>query len=282
MNLQKILQVIIGFVMLWSNRSGKEVTRKLASEFSLRENALYMPASDLLCVRAGFDNSLINNSTNLVFVERNKKVFKNILTNSEFKNVKVINSNLSKVKLPFNLDYAWLDLNGTITEDIYNWIKEELCNNLSNNAVICLTHELCWRNNNWMKKEKYQEVNLQKYKKFRSENSIYGSKGVCFPAFLMYDIFTSKLDCEVEVLQPYQYRDTIDMVFYRFEIRNFKGDSMKIVKASEVIEAIVLEKPNYKKLLNKYLLQQEKLGYQKTRTHAAIKACVTKKMNNMV
>lgn len=290
----------------------KEKTREMATDFSLRKSALFMPSSSAKCVLLAKEKNMINKHTNLILPERDKNLaikLNNTLKNTNLKYT-IINTELSKVNLYEKLDYVWIDLNGTITIDIANWINNTLSFYLQPGSIVCLTHEYCWRNNLWLKKIREKEIRSFNYRKFRHDKGMYNcDRYITFPPYLMHCLLRQ---WKLEMLEEYKYsdrtidRNACDMVFYRFIVKELnvpefpsvvegkpivsKGVSMKnsVFTAAVVINSIYdaeISKNSAKKAhatrkLNSYVAEQVKNGKKESQVRAAIAAHVTRLRNS--
>jgi len=298
---------------IWSNnRPGKICSRNLAADFTPRKSALYLPADEMKCVEVARESGMISTDfTHLHLIERNEDTFLKMRAKAIAKNwypnhADVFQGELCNYQIQRPLDYAWIDLNGTLSEDLVNWVSSELVPNLEDGAVVCLTHEYCWRNNVWLKGVWDQVLSSPEwslgYAKFRRECVVMGDRHLSFPPFLISSLLSPYC---VDVLEPIRYADTIDMVFYRFVVQT-QGEKVMPAKtkrgrraaaikahetrnrqpvvASDVIEALVdvevegSSSHRATRLLNRYVEQQLELGHEENRTRAAIKAHVTRRV----
>ncbi len=203
-------------------RLGKQQSRVLAAEFSPRTSALYMPADSLRCVLTAEDTGMISpQDTRLFLVERDKAVcsrLKSKLRQTHWNNRSLVHcGSLEGSVIPFNLDYAWIDLNGTIGRNLGWWIGNVLSPKLKMGAAFCVTQEYCWRNNSWLKslhRYVYSKFDSE-YTRFRFEKTILGDKYLSFVPFLICSLLR---DRNVFVAEPFRYADTIDMVLFRFVV----------------------------------------------------------------
>lgn len=291
----------------WSVREHKQTTREMASDFTYRKSALFMPSNEMRCVLTAMNSGMVDQNTRLVMVERDIKVFDQLseISRSLPCERHLIHDDLHNVKLPTKLDYAWIDLNGTLSPEVSIWIEIELSRNLKPGAVVCFTQEYGWRNNSWMKQCHEHVMNAgdgfrRSYWDFRQHNNILGNPLISFPAFVVKTLLE---DWVVYVETPYHYHDTIDMMFYRFLVheRNqnpvhyqFPGRTMcsnhsprpyvrrvSVITANEVIQSIAkADSPALKahatRKLNKYVEQRVSEGKSAAGVRAAIKAHVTR------
>lgn len=295
------------------NRKYKQFSRELATQFSPRSSALFMPAHSAVCVHTAEKNKMIHKkTTKLYLVERDHAKAQILETNVQDWQKEIYTQELHTVSLPEKLDYAWIDLTGTLTSKINTWIHFSLSPNLTTNSIVCFTQGYCWRNNPWLKNvhEFVHRNHYETYAEFRQNTSVVQDPLLAFPVFL---ICSALRDWNTLTLEPYHYRDTIDMVLFRFKLLSRKNPSLPILgetktktdsfcprnvpnsfqqgnrkmkttvpSAAEVIDAIyTADTPAYKahatRKLNAYVAQKVKEGMKETQVRAAIAAHVTRR-----
>lgn len=292
-----------------TQRKFKEQTRVLAVDFPPRKNAWFMPAAGAKCVLLGRETGMIDDSSQLNLVERHAPTAKKLIQTLEPLNLNYTlhQQDLATTKITDNLDYIWIDLNGTITIELAQWITQNLSPKLMPGAVVCLTHEYCWRNNQWLK-EIWQKQQGFEYTSFRFDRGIYSDKYLTFPPYLVHCLLRN---WQLKMVgQPFRYADrtldraAVDMMFYRFIAEKpcvpvfpvivperktscplAKGNApMKttVPSAAAVIEAIfTANSPAHKahatRKLNAYVAQKVKEGMKETQVRAAIAAHVTRR-----
>jgi hypothetical protein len=203
---------------MWLNRPNKDYTRSLATQGDLRNHALFMPAASALCVKKAQYQNFINHNTKLTFVEQNPLVAQQLLHTIDQNNW---HANL--LQLPLHqtiiskLDYAWLDLNGTITKEIAAWLFYHLSSQFTNDSILCVTLEYPWRNNTWFKLlHPYISTQYQKlYSQFRYHHHILNDRNLAFPAFIVACLFRN---WHLQFTDVIPYRDTTDMIFYKINL----------------------------------------------------------------
>jgi len=297
-------------------RPAKRRTRELAASFSRRNSALYLPADRMKCVQTAEEMGMISKDhTHLYLVEQKKDVFARLQNKVKrtgwSDQATLFNGKLEQFNIPKPLDFVWIDLNGTLSYNLVDWIKDHLALNLQEGAVVCLTQEYCWRNNVWLKELRDTMLNMPKwynaYSDFRNTHILFCDKYISFPPFLMTHLLSQGKQ-KVELLEPIRYSDTIDMMFFRFVVsetgqltRKEGGQRMAArtapkrrkaaaqahttrkrqeepVIAADVINAFVEDRiPRATRLLNKYVEQQKENGYEERHVRAAIKAHVTRR-----
>jgi len=302
-----------------TNRKYKQVSRELATEFSHRSSALFMPAHSAVCVKTAEKNKMVHKkTTKLYLVERDPaKVDALKIIVHDWKK-EIYTQELHTVSLPEKLDYAWIDLTGTLNQKIQSWIQSSLSPNLNLNSVVCFTQGYCWRNNPWLKNnhEYVHNNHYETYAEFRQNTSVVQDPLLAFPVFLLCSALR---DWNVLTLEPYHYRDTIDMVLFRFKLLSRKIPSLTplgekenpkqtlvkhnhscplhptqetkkmtlVPSAAVVIEAIfTANSPAHKahatRKLNAYVAQKIKEGMKETQVRAAIAAHVTRRRKKLL
>jgi hypothetical protein len=279
------------------NRPSKNLSREMATDFSLRKSALFLPADTAVDLLLAEQKGMISKCTKLTLVERHPQrsnTLRQIVKSSGWTNARIHPDELHNLVLTHNLDYAWIDLNGTVDFFLAQWITEELSIKLISYSVLCLTQEYCWRNNKWLKQvREYVLKNYhQEYSRFRQDNLIFSDKYLAFPAFLMQNLLGKQL----RILPPLRYSDTIDMVFYRFIVMPQqislplllpRRKLMTTPTCQEVINAILTAKTPAAKaaatrLLNSYVASRVKDGKSEKGVRAAVQAHVTRRQMNTV
>lgn len=287
----------------WSGRrDSKQECREMATKFPRRKVALFLPADKALCVKTAFKNKMIDSSSKLFCVEKQPELYKKLrLAVSHDANAQVYQCNLSNFSVPEKLDYAWLDLNGTITEDLALWIQQELSRNVKSGAILCLTHAVGWRQNDWLKNA-HENVNIRHKKTYSLFKKQFGlTKNhhdylISFPAFLLSCLLR---DWQIQVLEPFEYADTINMVFYRFKIERIEKNvklpdlmskqtfvspkrNLPVITSAIVVESIFkaktpAQKASATKKLNAYVASRVLEGKLEKQIRAGIAASVTKR-----
>ena len=292
---------------IWNmDRQFKQKSREMATSFNGRKSALFMPADTMKCVLTAERTGMISKDrTKLFLVERDKIKCNSLRTNLEIsgwdKQSTIFNGALEKAVVPSGIDYAWIDLNGTVTASVAQWMEEELVRNLEERAVLCLTQEYCWRGNCWLDKVRDNALSNYRrvYAKFRQDEVIFGNRLLSIPAFILRCVTRQ---FEVRMFEPYRYSDTVDMVLFRVELGGRlqvptfpslselvgfdnsvqRSPSMrKTISMNEVVSAFANAKnPAFKahatRKLNAYVTQQKRRGLNEARVRATVKACVTK------
>lgn len=295
-----------------SQRIFKQQTREMAVDFPYRSSALFLPAAGAKCVLLAQEKGMIDKNTKLQLVERNTKTAAQLsqtMSDSGL-NYMMHNTDLTQVELVHKLDYAWIDLNGTISQSLAIWIENELQKNLNDNSYLCLTHEFAWRNNQWLKDFREKELNNPEYLKFRIATGIYSgefTKLLAFPAYLISKLLNN---WKITLLSdPFRYADrtlekaAVDMVFYRFSLNKKQSYVQKIstnvveksvrpvskerkmksiLTAAVVINAIYTAKSPAQKAhatrkLNAYVATRVEEGKKESQVRAAIAAHVTRR-----
>lgn len=214
----------------WKDKNArplKQISRQMATDFPLRTSALFMPADQLKCVETAEQQGMISKDhTSLLLVERNPSRYKamkrKVTSRGWGPQSDMRQQELSSCEIPFMLDYAWIDLNGAVNEDVAMWIQEELSSSLVEGAVVCLTQEYCWRSNRWLKsaREKVLREHSTFYWDFRRSHLLFDDKYIAFFPFAMSCLLRNY---ELEIMEPYRYSDTIDMVLFRFIVKKSVG-----------------------------------------------------------
>lgn len=295
-------------------RPAKNIARELAAEFPRKKSALFLPANDAKCVLTAESSGMISKAdTKLILVERDANRFNELqstlIRTRWAKQSESHHIDLESLSLTTELDFAWIDLNGTITQSLATWIKEVLSKNLMVGASLCLTHQYCWRGNEWIKFVNRFFTNSNntseclEYMRFRDHYGLWKYPLFTFPPFLLACLLR---DWELEFLEPYKYKDTVDMVLYRANVVRrmssrilpsiprmdnscFGASGMKkkpILKkgptCAEVVDRILnakkpAEKAHATRAQNAYVKARVKEGKKEKQVLAAIKAFVTMK-----
>ena len=202
-------------------RDFKQKTRMEATSFPLRKNALFLPAEHMKDVLLAEENGmLLKTSSTVIAVERDKHVAKvlskTLIETGWAERSRLHVGDLSTLKINSNLDYAWLDLTGCITEETGKWINLELSDSLVPNSVVVLTHAYGWRNTPFLKKVWAETKNKKQYTDFEHDERIW-DKLIAFPSYLMCCLLR---DWNIEIIgSPYNYsdrtveRDACEMMF---------------------------------------------------------------------
>lgn len=294
-------------------RTQKEETRRLASSFSTRRRALFMPSSEMYCVKKAEDEGMISpGRTDLVLVERDKykihRLKQNLRQTGWENSSYLFPMELDEVDIPFDLDYAWLDLYGNIPENVAYWMARELSPNLQQGAILCLTTQTAFRSNEWLKamRERTKGDFREAYIRFRYENSAFmGDAKGSFTAFLVACLCRQ---WRLGLRHLKYYNDTVEMAFYCFEVLHEiepvlpslfeisegidmatkKGSQAALkawatrrnqpVTARQVIESVLAGSRNVYSLWTKYVLDRmSETGSDPVHIQAALKAHVTRK-----
>jgi hypothetical protein len=288
----------------WSGkRDFKQECREMATNFSRKQTALFLPADKALCVATAFRNKMIDSKSSLLLIERRIEIankLKHVI--SHHKNAELYQCNLSSFIFPEKLDYAWLDLNGTITDDLAFWIQKELSQKVKSGSILCLTHAVGWRGNDWLKNthDNMSEKHKKSYSLFKKQFGlvkIHHDHLIAFPAFLFSCLMR---DWQVKVLEPFEYADTINMVFYRFKIERINKNvklpnllskpkftsiskkDLPMINSANVVDAIFkakspAQKASATKKLNAYVALRVSEGKVENQIRAGIAASVTKR-----
>lgn len=208
-------------------RQNKAFARQLGMGFSPRKSALLLPGNVAVELAVGEQCGFFTRETCFYVAEHHPEYarqLKQVLNIAGWTpNCVLHEGGLHTMKLSQPLDYAHIDLNGTIGADIGGWMATEFSKQLTPGAVVCLTQEFCWRNNQWIKKIRQQIIDnhLSFYNDFRYYYSLYGkdymAKYICFPPFMVCSLLR---DWKVVPLPPFRYFDTIDMVLFRFIVKD--------------------------------------------------------------
>jgi hypothetical protein len=286
-------------------RKYKDITRQMAASFSPRQSALYLPAAKGKCFLTAEQMGMISKeNTHLFLVERNPVDAERLtetVNQAQWANVCRHNGELHNFVIPSLLDYAWVDLNGTVGSKLADWFAHQLSPNLMPGAVFCLTMEYCWRNNTWLKSVREDVMNNHEmsYVDFRFKKGVLKDKYIAFPAFLIACLLR---EWRLEFLEPYRYYDTIDMMFYRVIVTERQKPvlpmlashpqpepqgvrTMKVPTSKEVIEALVAAhegspatKAHATRKLKTYVADKVSEGKNPVQIAAAIKAHVTRRL----
>jgi hypothetical protein len=137
--------------MTWNRPQKNEVRKNVVGTGMRPATSLWLPGDQCLCLHEALGEGFIDQASKLVLVERDRVAAQQIRSWAETAVMwKVppilLEKELHDVKLPFNIDFAYIDLMGTLLPKICLWIIEELAPKLNTGASICLVHTYGWRN----------------------------------------------------------------------------------------------------------------------------------------
>jgi hypothetical protein len=205
----------IGPLIGWGRRDDKtEAREQLLANLPLATSALFMPASECLCIKQALQSNVIDERTYLLTVERDAKVYRNMrrtLRRMKLKNVEMHHTMLHCVPITKPLDFVFLDLCGTVTRNIADWMVDVLSPMLLPNAVVIFAFAEGWRNNQFI------PTILSKLKDTDLANEIAGEIGTSDNAVVLDICFLRILlkhwSFKVEFML--RYCDTVQMCAYR-------------------------------------------------------------------
>lgn len=138
---------------------GIRIFKGQARSFSLanlppRARSLWLPGDACLCVKEALALGVLDTDSRIIAVERDRATFAIMAATMRglgFNHIPLLECReLSTVVLPFDLDLVNIDLCGSLTLDLAQWIERTLPHHLTMNASIIMTTRFGWRNNPFM------------------------------------------------------------------------------------------------------------------------------------
>jgi hypothetical protein len=203
---------------LWTGFAKAAVRTAAVSGKRNCRHALFLPGSNCLCVKQAIQTGLVDpNNTHVTLVERNREVFRLIesqLPELNLKSVDLYHEELHRLKVQSQIDFAFIDLLGTVTRELATWGAEVLSPQLADDAVISVTLNKAWRNNQFMS---------SKHKEWRDGNRLFETSvrlNIHRDSILVASI------CALEDMFPrcrsllsvHEYKDTQPMALFRLSL----------------------------------------------------------------
>lgn len=135
--------------MSW-DRSGKNQARNVICKFRKKyKSILDLPGNQSLSLRQLTQNGSVDRDTLCIVVERNKNIANKLKKLESQYNCVVFNKDLTKLELPFALDFYNFDFCGTPSEELMGWIQNTP---FKRNSYLFFTFSAIWRNCPFLKK----------------------------------------------------------------------------------------------------------------------------------
>lgn len=141
----------------WNKRLNKQKMRELAlQDIDNPRCSLWMPGICCADLSYALNNKIINNKSHLILVEQDRytmSIIKRFCLANNLDNVVFHEGRLHQLtKLP-KIDFAFIDLMGTLTFDLTCWLKNHFSQALTEQTTFCLTHNYALRNNVYLKEQ---------------------------------------------------------------------------------------------------------------------------------
>ena len=205
--------------MIWdeSKRPQKKEAREYAlSNLSKKQHTLWLPGVDCLCVKEALKRGVVNGNGHFLFVEKNSEVvpsIKNFVRSRRWHNSPIIHEGeLSKLVLPWPVDYAFLDFLGTFESQTSVWMSQNLV--FAEGADLCVTHAYGRRYNLFLDRMEQVFKELPIYTALKHQLRCYDDL-VALPLAMMKSMFNRY---SFEIRWPCKYQDSVrSMLLFRLE-----------------------------------------------------------------
>lgn len=212
--------------MTWDieSRPQKEDARSYAlSDRAIKHASLWLPGESCLCLMKALESGVLSPHNRVIAVERDARFIcgmRRSLNKIRWHHAPYIfQGDLADLKIPWLLDFAFLDFLGGLESSVAYWMTRELVHRMVDGSNISITQSYGWRNNKFMYLM-YQSVQLgwrDVYREFRHHLRIYDTY-IVFPLFIFKCIF-NRFDFAIRC--PMWYQDTVrSMIVYKLE--NFR------------------------------------------------------------
>ncbi len=195
--------------------------KKDAREYALdgmghRNHTLWLPGDKCWCVKRAIDKKIVDENGAFIFVEKDSRVvpaIRDFIQSREWKNEPILfEDDLTKLKLPWSLDYAFLDFLGTFDKETSIWISQNL--SLSEGAALCITHTYGWRYNLLLYKMKSVFEELDLYSEFKNKLHCYDDL-IALPLAMIQSMLNKY---SFKICWPCKYQDSVrSMLLFRLE-----------------------------------------------------------------
>ncbi len=268
----------------WDNdRPYKEECRKSAVDgLSRLDRSLWMPGDSWRCIEVAEKSKVIDKRCQLAVAERDPAVIpvieNKIKTGHWEKKPFFHKGELSSMKVPWKLQFAFLDFCGCYDLRTAAWMKNELAPKLEAGARVAITHTRSIRNNNFMHRcnevLRTGEVGRVTARMGRD----IGDRNVALVVAVTLCIF-NRWDYDVE--QILTYRDSINSMFF-LRLDNFrplpKGETNGWPDIAQLISGSPQTPSGVSVMPKKNMLSEQ----EKKRSNAAHKAWATRRLHATV
>jgi hypothetical protein len=145
---------------VWRSTQNKQKTRnRVIAVFGKRKPrvSLLMPGVDIMCLKGIFDAGHIHKGMKFIIVERFPHVMDEIkaqisaISTTLYKQCTFHQGELHDLELKTKVDFAFIDLLGNLTKDLFNWFRSAYLPATSPKAVTFLTLQRGYRGNTFMR-----------------------------------------------------------------------------------------------------------------------------------
>lgn len=228
------------------SRLGKLASRELAmmsveGHLPVKHRAIMMPSSDAECVKKAVEMGVFYPKTEVICVERDKEVFAKMREALSPVAVRkqYFFGELSDLKIKDKIDFAFIDLIGTITRNIAGWLRHELSPNLVEMSDVTFTLNKAERNNQFIKEARsfFSTPDQQKHRKKVMEDLRASKDIVSYLQIIEYCFWEWEFDVLTAIPE---YYDTTAMLL--IALRNFKRKK-PAPNRNQIWDAMLLETP---------------------------------------
>lgn len=275
-------------------RPYKEDARRIATGYEgiTYDTALFMPGDRALCVASALKTGIIVPDTRLVLVERIPEVARQASVSMRkmgFRSLPLWHvADIVNLRLPFRLQYGFLDFNGTLNFRIAKWMNVELSSHLASDATLAFTFCYTMRSPGWQFMDRCQKLFRTTY--HHLWDRLAGQVQVRDFNILTYLCLLRSVFCEYDfaIRPPFKYKDSVSMVLYRLSqmrprLARPEWPNMEELLAGEIPEEnhqVALISQRAKQAQATRQRQVEERLAQK-RSEAALKAWATRRRNEL-
>jgi hypothetical protein len=206
----------------------KRIREMLFDGFSYNNGAcIFLPGKDAFCVREA--EFFLPPETHVIAVERDISIFYDMRKNirqTHFKNVDYIRENIHNLVLEETVSFLNLDLLGSITFDICDWLRNVLASKLHTGSRICLTVSNEYRAIMFPKKfREYYSKQNKKITQYFLDRGFDFNDEMSTPIQMLAACFPN---CKLSFFCAEKYSDTCPMYFYIIDIKETAIDDNRI------------------------------------------------------
>lgn len=181
-----------------------------------KTHTLWLPGEECHCVKEAFSRNVVSSDSHFIFVERDPGVVPHIQSfvgGRKWEHPPVIfPSDICNLRLPWPLDFAFLDFLGTFDKKTSEWMSQNLL--LADGADLCVTHAYGRRYNLFLDRMEVVFTQLEQYTLLRHELCCYNHL-ITLPLAMMKSMFNRY---SFEIRWPCKYKDSIrSMLLFRLE-----------------------------------------------------------------
>lgn len=206
------------------NRHGKNEARNLAlSVPAISGTSIWLPGSQIACLREALKRRIIHRGSDLIIVERDPATMALIrlqMGSLGFHNAEFIEAEIAQLQLNRPIDFAFLDFVGTIMESTAFWMRDQLSHWIHRDTMICATLSTTVRGNDFFKHagKRFRAQYPDRYRKIASSID-YGTRAVRHFEITPYAILLSIFfEWSFSFISGQSYIDTVAMKLFRLGI----------------------------------------------------------------